>query len=197
MRHHTGWHFLQLPGPSNVPARVLHAISHATIDHRGPDFPDLTRELLDGLRRVFDTSGDVMIFPASGTGGWEAALANTLSPGDRVLMVDTGAFAAGWADVARRFGLDVELIGSDWRRGADPDAVAARLDADSAHAIRAVAVVHNETSTGAVTRIAAIRDAIVGAAHPALLMVDAISSRGSVDSGRSCSASVTSVTSTT
>jgi alanine-glyoxylate transaminase/serine-glyoxylate transaminase/serine-pyruvate transaminase len=177
----TGWHFLQLPGPSNVPARVLEAIARATTDHRGPEYPALTNAVLDGLRAVMRTSGQVVVFPASGTGGWEAALVNTLSPGDRILFVETGQFAANWAEVARRFGLNVEVIHTDWRRGADPAQVEARLADDSAHSIAAVAVVHNETSTGAMTRIGDVRNAIDRAGHPALLLVDAVSSVGCAD----------------
>ena len=177
----TGWHFLQLPGPSNVPARVLDAISRATTDHRGPDFPELTNAVLAGLRGVMRTSGQVVVFPASGTGGWEAALVNTLSPGDRVLFVETGQFAANWTEVARRFGLDVEVVPTDWRRGADPAVLEERLSADTDHSIAAVAVVHNETSTGAMTRVADVRSAMDRAGHPALLLVDAVSSVGSVD----------------
>ena len=176
----TGWHFLQLPGPSNVPARVLEAISRATIDHRGPDFPALTNEVLDGLRMVFGTHGPVVIFPASGTGGWEASLVNTLDHGDRVLFVETGQFAANWIEVARRFGLQVDVMETDWRRGAEPARIEERLAADTAHEIQAVAVVHNETSTGAMTRIAGVRAAIERAGHPALLLVDAVSSVGSM-----------------
>ncbi len=178
--HAPGWHFLQLPGPSNVPGRVLRALSAPTIDHRGPAFADLTRELLEGLRPLFGTGDEVMIYPASGTGGWEAALANTLSPGDRVLIAETGVFAAGWADVARRFGLSVDILETDWRGGADAGAIGERLAADRDRAIRAVAVVHNETSTGAVTRVDRVRAALDAADHPALLLVDAISALGSL-----------------
>lgn len=177
----TGWHFLQLPGPSNVPARVLEAISRPTTDHRGPDFPELTNAVLAGLRSVMRTSGQVVVVPASGTGGWEAALVNTLSPGDRVLFFETGQFAANWAEVARRFGLDVEVVPTDWRRGAEPAQLEERLSGDSGHSIAAVAVVHNETSTGAMTRVADVRSAMDRAGHPALLLVDAVSSVGSVD----------------
>jgi len=180
-RTRTGWHFLQLPGPSNVPDRVLRAMGRATIDHRGPEFPPFTREIFDGLQSVFSTGEPVMIFPASGTGGWEAAVVNTLSPGDRVLMFETGMFAVNWIDVARRFGLDVDVVPTDWRRGADPEIVHQRLTADNAHSYRAVAVVHNETSTGAATRIADVRRAMNAAAHPALLMVDAVSSVASME----------------
>jgi alanine-glyoxylate transaminase/serine-glyoxylate transaminase/serine-pyruvate transaminase len=176
-----GRHFLQIPGPTNVPDRVLHAIAGATIDHRGPDFPDLAREVLDGMRRVFQTTGAVVIFPSSGTGGWEAALVNTLSPGDRVLAVEIGEFARLWADVARRLGLVVDLVDGDWRHGVDPDIVERRLSDDTDHTIKAVLVVHNETSTGVATRMRQVREAIDRARHPALLMVDAVSSLASID----------------
>jgi alanine-glyoxylate transaminase/serine-glyoxylate transaminase/serine-pyruvate transaminase len=161
-----------------VPDRVLRAIGRATIDHRGPEFPALTHAVIDGLKWVFGTDGPVVIYPASGTGGWEASLVNTLNPGDRVLMFETGQFAVNWIDVARRFGLDVEVVATDWRRGADPAVVEDRLTADTAHTIRAVAVVHNETSTGALSRIADIRAALDRTGHPALLLVDAVSSVG-------------------
>ena len=180
MTRTTGWHFLQLPGPSNVPERVLRALSRPTIDHRGADFPALTRTVLEGLSGLFGAK-TVVVYPSSGTGGWEAALVNTLSPGERVLMFETGQFAVMWADVARRFGLEVELVPTDWRGGVDPDAVAERLAADREHGIRAVAVVHNETSTGAMTRLQAVREAIDRAAHPALFMVDAVSSVACVE----------------
>ncbi len=177
----TGWHFLQLPGPTNIPGRVLEALSRPTVDHRGPDFPALTREIQDGLRWVFRTEHPVVVFPASGSGGWEAALVNTLSPGDRVLMFETGQFGLGWAEVARGFGLDVDLVPGDWRRGVDPARVEERLAADDEHAYKAVAVVHNETSTSAVTPIREVRAAMDRAGHPALLMVDAVSSLASID----------------
>ncbi len=164
-----------------MPDRVLHAIAGATIDHRGPDFADLTREVLDGMRRVFQTTGAIVIFPSSGTGGWEAALVNTLSPGDRVLAFETGEFARLWADVARRLGLVVDLVDSDWRHGVDPDVVERRLSEDTDHAIKAVLVVHNETSTGIATRMRQVAEAIDRARHPALLMVDAVSSLASID----------------
>jgi alanine-glyoxylate transaminase/serine-glyoxylate transaminase/serine-pyruvate transaminase len=179
--HRTGRHFLQIPGPTNVPERVLHAIAASTIDHRGPDFADVAREVLDGVRRVFQTSGAVVIFPSSGTGGWEAALVNTLSPGDRVLAFDTGEFARLWAELARRLGVAVDLVDSDWRRAPDPDVVESRLTADAAHDIKAILVVHNETSTGVTSRVREIRQAMNRAAHPALLMVDAVSSLASID----------------
>jgi alanine-glyoxylate transaminase/serine-glyoxylate transaminase/serine-pyruvate transaminase len=176
-----GRHFLQIPGPTNVPDRVLHAIAQATIDHRGPDFVPLAREVLAGVRTVFQTSGAVVIYPSSGTGGWEAALVNTLSPGDRVLAFETGEFARLWADVARRLGLIVDVVDSDWRHGVDPDAVESALGADTAHAIKAVLVVHNETATGVTSRLPMIRQAMDRARHPALLMVDAVSSLASID----------------
>ncbi len=176
-----GRHFLQIPGPTNVPDRVLHAIAEPTIDHRGPGFADLGRAVLIGLRRVFRTTGPVIIYPASGTGAWEAALANTLSPGDAVLMVRTGWFATLWHEMATRLGLQPILLETDWRRGADPDAIGAALCDDTAHRIRAVCVVHNETSTGCTSPVAAIRAAIDAAQHPALLLVDTISSLGSID----------------
>ena len=177
----SGRHFLQIPGPTNVPDRVLRAMAAPTIDHRGPDFAALAREVLDGLKTVFKTAHPVIAFPASGTGAWEAALVNTLSPGDRVLMVETGHFATLWRNLATRFGLDVEFLEGDWRRGAEPERIEARLAADTGHAIRAVAVVHNETSTGAASRIGAIRQAMDAAGHPALLFVDTISSLASID----------------
>ena len=176
-----GRHFLQIPGPANVPDRVLRAISQPTIDHRGPDFVRLTRDVLDGLRFVFQTSGDVVIHPSSGSGGWESALVNTLSPGERVLMFDTGHFATGWRNVAVRLGYDVELVDGDWRRGLDPAAVHDRLRADRSAAIKAVAIVHNETSTGVAIPVADVRRAIDEAGHGALLLVDAVSSLGSME----------------
>jgi alanine-glyoxylate transaminase / serine-glyoxylate transaminase / serine-pyruvate transaminase len=177
----SGVHFLQIPGPTNVPERVLRAIDRATIDHRGPGFAKLARACIEGMKQIFKTSGPVIIWPASGSGGWEAALVNTLSPGDKVLMAETGQFAALWEKVARRLGLDVEVIPGDWRHGVDPDAVGARLEADTAHAIKAVAVVHNETSTGITSRVADVRKAIDNAGHPALFMVDTVSSLASLD----------------
>jgi alanine-glyoxylate transaminase / serine-glyoxylate transaminase / serine-pyruvate transaminase len=177
----SGRHFLQIPGPSNVPDRVLRAIDRPTMDHRGPDFPRLVEEIFDGLGAVFQSRQPVVIYPASGTGAWEAALVNTLSPGDRVLMAETGHFATLWMKLATRLGLQVEFMSGDWRHGVDADALGRRLSADSAHAIRAVCVVHNETSTGVTSDIAAVRRAINGASHPALLMVDTISSLGSID----------------
>jgi alanine-glyoxylate transaminase/serine-glyoxylate transaminase/serine-pyruvate transaminase len=176
-----GRHFLQIPGPTNVPDRILHAIARPTIDHRGPGFQALVREVLDGLRTVFVTEGPVLIFPASGTGAWEAALVNTTSPGDRLLMYETGHFATLWLEVARRLGLAPELLPGDWRSGVDADAIAERLAADPTHEIRAVCVVHNETSTGVTSPIEPIRAAIDCVGHPALLMVDTISSLASID----------------
>jgi len=176
-----GWHFLQIPGPTNVPARILRAISEPTIDHRGPDFADLGRLVLTGLKRVFKTTQPVVVFPASGTGAWEAALVNTLSPGDKVVMVRTGWFATLWSEMAIRLGLEPLVIETDWRRGADPAAIEEVLSADKDHRIRAVCIVHNETSTAAKSPIAAVRRAIDAANHPALLMVDTISSLASMD----------------
>lgn len=177
----SGRHFLQIPGPTNVPDRVLRAIAQPTIDHRGPDFAKLGKEVLDGLRGVFKTSSPVVMFPGSGTGAWEAALVNTLSPGDKVLMFETGQFATLWRDVAVRFGLDVDFVPGDWRSGVDPAVVEARLAADRAHAVKAVAVVHSETSTSVVSRIPEIRQAMDAAKHPALLLVDTVSSLACVD----------------
>jgi alanine-glyoxylate transaminase/serine-glyoxylate transaminase/serine-pyruvate transaminase len=179
MTHRSGRHFLQIPGPTNVPDRVLRAIDAPTIDHRGPDFACLGLEILDGLRGVFKTSGPVVVYPASGTGAWEAALVNTLSPGDRVLAFETGHFATLWRAMAERLGLEVEWVPGDWRHGADPEQAAERLAADPA--IAAVMVVHNETSTGVTSRVPEIRAAIDAAGHDALLLVDVISSLGSID----------------
>jgi alanine-glyoxylate transaminase/serine-glyoxylate transaminase/serine-pyruvate transaminase len=179
--HPSGRHFLQIPGPTNVPDRVLRAIDHATIDHRGPEFGVLGRQVLAGLKKVFKTDGHVVIYPASGTGAWEAALVNALSLGDRVLMAETGHFATLWKKMAERLGLDVEFLPGDWRRPADPAAIEARLKEDAGHGIKAVCVVHNETATGVTSNIKAVRDAIDRAAHPALLMVDTISSLASID----------------
>ena len=182
MPRRAGRHFLQIPGPTNVPDRVLRAIDFPTIDHRGPEFGVLGKNLLAGMKRVFkSTQSEVVIYPASGTGAWEAALVNTLSPGDRVLMYETGHFATLWQKMATKLGLEVEFIAADWRRGADPEAIEKRLRADSAKIIKAVCVVHNETSTGVVSRIAEIRKAIDAAGHPALFMVDTISSLASID----------------
>ncbi len=177
-----GRHFLQIPGPTNVPDRVLRAIDAPTMDHRGPDFADLGKTVLAGMKRVFKTTtADVVIYPASGTGAWEAALVNTLSPGDRVLMVETGHFATLWQKMAARLGLDVEFLPGDWRHGADPEAIEKRLRADADKRIKAVCVVHNETSTGVTSRVGEARRAIDAAGHPALFMVDTISSLASID----------------
>ena len=181
MGSRSGRHFLQIPGPTNVPDRILRAIDAATVDHRSAEFAALTREVLDGLKSVFQTRQPVMVYPASGTGAWEAALVNTLCPGDRVLMCETGQFATLWKNLALRYGLDVDFISGDWRQGADPVQVRSRLEADGDHRIKAVCVVHNETSTGVASRIADIRTAIDGAGHPALFMVDTISSLASMD----------------
>jgi alanine-glyoxylate transaminase/serine-glyoxylate transaminase/serine-pyruvate transaminase len=178
---HTGRHFLQIPGPTNVPDRVLRAMAQPTIDHRGPEFGELGVELLRDVRAVFKTKQPVIIYPASGTGAWEAALVNTLSPGDTVLMVETGQFASLWESMAKKLGLLTELQPTDWRHGADPAAIEDRLRKDTGRTIKAVCVVHNETSTGVVSRIGEVRKAIDAAGHPALLMVDTISSLGSVD----------------
>src|SRR5246500_4609729 len=156
---HTGRHFLQIPGPTNVPDRVLQAIAAPTIDHRGPEFAELGKEIVAGMKRVLQTQGTVVVYPSSGTGAWEAALVNTLSPGDRVLMVETGHFATLWRQMAGRFGIEVDFVPGDWRRGADPAVVEARLAQDTKHAIKAVMVVHNETSTGVTSRVGDIRAA--------------------------------------
>jgi len=181
MARHPGRHFLQIPGPTNVPDRVLRAIDRPTIDHRGPEFAQLGKDVLEGCRTIFQTSGPVIIFPSSGTGAWEAALVNTLSPGDKVLMYETGQFAVLWQAMAKKLGLDVEFLPGDWRHGVDPAKVEARLAADRDHAIKAVAVVHNETSTGVTSRIPEVRKAIDNARHPALFLVDTISSLGSME----------------
>jgi alanine-glyoxylate transaminase/serine-glyoxylate transaminase/serine-pyruvate transaminase len=181
MRYASGRHFLQIPGPTNVPERVLRAIGQATIDHRGPEFSRLAADVFQGLQTVFKTSGTVVIYPSSGTGAWEASLVNTLSPGDKVLMFETGYFAALWREVALKLGLEVDFVPGDWRRGVDPAVVEAKLGADRDRKIRAVAVVHNETSTGATSRVDAVRKAIDRAGHPALLLVDTISSLASID----------------
>jgi len=176
-----GRHFLQIPGPTNVPDRVLRAIDRPTIDHRGPEFQALGKEVLEGMKRIFKTRHPVVIYPASGTGAWEAALVNTLSPGDKVLMSETGHFASLWQKMAGKLGLVVDLIPGDWRHGADHAEIERRLAADKQHQIKAVCVVHNETSTGVTTRIPLVRRAIDNARHPALLLVDTISSLGSID----------------
>jgi len=176
-----GRHFLQIPGPTPVPDRVLRAISYPTIDHRGPEFERLGRNVLAGIKSIFKTASPVIVYPASGTGAWEAALVNVLSPGDKVLMFETGHFAFLWRNMAQKLGLEVELIASDWRRGADPSAIETRLRSDKGQAIKAVCIVHNETSTGCVSPVAEMRKAIDAAKHPALLLVDTISSLASID----------------
>jgi len=181
MTYKSGRHFLQIPGPTNVPDRILRAMDRPTIDHRGPEFAELTLEVLSGLKGIFKTEQPVVMYPASGSGAWEAALVNTLSPGDRVLMVETGHFATLWSNLAKRFALEVELIPGDWRSGVDRWQVEQTLSADKGHAIKAVCIVHNETSTGVTSNIAAVREAMNRAAHPALLMVDTISSLASID----------------
>jgi len=182
MTRRAGRHFLQIPGPTNVPDRVLRAIDFPTMDHRSPDFAELGLGTIAGMKRVFkSTRGEVVIYPASGTGAWEAALVNTLSAGDRVLMAETGHFATLWQKLAGKLGLEVEFLAGDWRHGADPEAIEKKLRADTGKAIKAVCVVHNETSTGVVSRIADVRKAIDAAAHPALFMVDTISSLASLD----------------
>jgi alanine-glyoxylate transaminase/serine-glyoxylate transaminase/serine-pyruvate transaminase len=178
---HQGRHFLQIPGPSPVPDRVLRAIDMPVIDHRGAEFAELGKTVLDGCQKIFRTAGRVIIFPSSGTGAWEAAIVNTLSCGDKVLMVETGHFATLWRQMAARWGIDVDFMPGDWRHGADPAAIEARLSADAAHDIKAVMVVHNETLTGVTSRIAEIRKAMDRVGHPALLLVDTISSLGSAD----------------
>ena len=185
MSFQSGRHFLQIPGPTNVPDRILRAIDRPTIDHRGPQFRDMVPEVLDGLKSVFKTSGRVIVYPASGTGAWEAALVNTLSPGDRVLMFETGHFATLWCALAERLGLEVDVLPGDWRHGADADAIGARLRDDKDHRVKAVCAVHNETSTGITSRIADIRRAIDSCGHPALYMVDTISSFGRPTAGPS------------
>jgi alanine-glyoxylate transaminase/serine-glyoxylate transaminase/serine-pyruvate transaminase len=190
--HPSGRHFLQIPGPSPVPARILRAMSLPTIDHRGPEFGALGRKVLAGMQTIFKTHHPVIIYPASGTGAWEAALVNTLSPGDQVVMYETGHFASLWAKMATRLGLAVELVkwlGEDvalpnapgWRRGVQAELIEQRLLADKGHHIKSVCVVHNETSTGAISDIGAVRRAIDAARHPALLMVDTISGLASAD----------------
>lgn len=181
MSYRSGRHFLQIPGPSNVPDRILRAIDNPTMDHRGPDFADLGHACLDGIKRVFKTEQPVIIYPASGTGAWEAALVNVLNPGDRVLMFETGQFATLWNELATRIGITPEFIEGDWRSGADAAAIEEHLRADSGHEIKAVCVVHNETSTGAATNVPKVRAAIDAAGHPALLLVDTISSLASID----------------
>jgi alanine-glyoxylate transaminase / serine-glyoxylate transaminase / serine-pyruvate transaminase len=179
--YRSGPHFLQIPGPTNVPDRVLRAMDRKTMDHRGPEFARLGCEVLAGIKTIFQTEEPVVIFPSSGTGAWEAALVNTLSPGDRVLMFETGWFAALWRAMATKLGLEVVFIPGDWRHGVDPAALEARLSDDRAHTIKAVCAVHNETSTGVTSRIPELRAAIDRAGHPALFLVDTISSLASID----------------
>jgi len=181
MSYRSGRHFLQIPGPTNVPERILRAISRSTIDHRGPEFAEMMLDVFEGLKRIFKTERPIIIFPGSGSGGWEAALVNTLSPGDHVLMFETGHFATQWKNVAERFGLTVDFVPGDWRRGVVPETVYGRLVEDEKHRVKAVGVVHNETSTGVTSSVPAIRDAMDRAGHPALLLVDVISSLGSTD----------------
>jgi alanine-glyoxylate transaminase / serine-glyoxylate transaminase / serine-pyruvate transaminase len=178
---HTGRHFLQIPGPTNVPDRILRAMDHPVIDHRGPEFAALTTEILAGLRVVFQTSGHVIIFPSSGTGAAEAALVNTLSPGDRILLFETGHFSQVWRGIAERLGLEVEYVPGNWRRGASEADMESRLAVDERHTLKAVIVVHNETSTGVTSRIGALRTAMNRVGHPALLIVDAVSSLASIN----------------
>src|SRR5687768_11893972 len=182
MTRKAGRHFLQIPGPTNVPDRVLRAIDFPTMDHRGPEFATLGKEVLAGMKRVFkSTQGEIVIYPASGTGAWEAALVNTLSPSDRVLMYETGHFATLWQKMAAKLGLEVDFIAGDWRRGADPEAIERKLRADTGKRIKAVCAVHNETSTRVASRIGEVRKGIDAAEHPALFMVDTISSLASID----------------
>src|ERR1700716_1133068 len=181
MTKHQGRHFLQIPGPSPVPDRVLRAMDMPVIDHRSSAFAELAKVVFEGSQKIFKTAGPVIIFPSSGTGAWEAAIVNTLSPGDKVLMVETGHFATLWRQMAARWGIEVDFMPGDWRHGADPADIEARLAQDSTHAIKAVMVVHNETSTGVTSRVGDIRAAMDKAGDPGLLLVDTISSLGSVD----------------
>ena len=177
----SGWHYLQLPGPTNIPQRVLSAMHRPAIDHRGKAFPELSMALFEGMREVFKTEKEVFIYPSSGTGGWEAAISNTLSPGDKVLMFDSGMFSLLWIKMAKQFKLDVQIVENDWRRGPDPDEIETILREDTGHQIKGVFVVHNETATGVAARIPEIRRAIDNANHPALFFVDTISSLGSME----------------
>lgn len=182
MPFHSGQHFVQIPGPTNIPERVLRAMDRQIVDHRGPEFAGLTLQVLAGMRElVKTTSGHVILYPSSGTGAWEAAVVNVLSPGDRVLVAETGQFSTLWADLTRRLGLDVEVIPGDWRTGADPEEIGRRLSADRERRIKAVMIVHNETSTGVTTRVADVRQALDRSGHPALLLVDTVSSLASID----------------
>jgi len=181
MPHQSGRHFLQIPGQTNVPDRVLRAIARPTIDHRGPEFGRFGLELLESIKEVFKTRGPVIIYPTSGSGAWEAALVNTLSPGDKVLMYETGQFSFLWQEMASKLSLNVEYLPGDWRHGVDVEAIEAKLREDKQHQIKAVGIVHNETSTGVTSNVAGVRKALDRAGHPALLMVDTISSLGSID----------------
>lgn len=181
MSYLSGKHFLQIPGPTNVPDRVLRAMARPTIDHRGPEFSQLTHEVMDGLKQIFRTSGTVVIYPSSGTGAWEAALVNTLSPGDKILMFETGYFATLWRNMAMKLGLEVDFVPGDWRHGVDHAVIEEKLSEDKKHHIKALMVVHNETSTGVTSRVPEVRKAVDRARHPALLMVDTISSLASID----------------
>ena len=178
---HTGRHFLQIPGPTNVPDRVLRAMDRAVIDHRSAEFAELGTEVLDGMRAVFQTASPVIIYPSSGTGAWEAAIVNTLSPGDKVLLFETGHFSQLWRQLVEKFGIQVDYVPGNWRRGADATELEARLRADKDHNVKAVLVVHNETSTGVTSRVPEVRRAMNQARHPALLLVDTISSLASID----------------
>jgi len=181
MTFHSGRHLLQIPGPTNVPERVLAALSRPTTDHRSPEFAVLTGEIMENLKLVFKTQGPVVVFPSSGSGGWEAALVNTLSPGDKVLMFETGFFALQWAKTAEMWGLEVELTPGDWRSGVDLEKLEERLEQDRTREIKAVTAVHCETSTGALSSVPGIRRALDSAGHPALLLVDTISSLATTD----------------
>jgi alanine-glyoxylate transaminase/serine-glyoxylate transaminase/serine-pyruvate transaminase len=178
---HSGRHFLQIPGPTNVPERILRAMNRQVIDHRGPEFAKLAKEVLEGVKKVFQTTGPVFIYPASGTGAWEAAIVNTLTAGDRVLLFETGHFSHLWCQLAQKFGIEVEYVPGSWRRGPNSAEVEARLQADVHHSFKAVMVVHNETSTGVTSCVPEIRQAMNRARHSALLLVDTISSLGSMD----------------
>ena len=177
----SGKHLLQVPGPTNIPDRVLRAMSSPTIDHRGPEFAEIVKRVLDRLKGIFKTTQPIITFPGSGTGAWEAAIVNTLNPYDKVLMFETGQFSSLWAEQAKKFNLEVELVPGDWRTGADPKIVEKKLSEDQSHKIKAVFALHNETSTGVTSNIAKIRQAMDSAKHPALLMVDTISSLASID----------------
>jgi alanine-glyoxylate transaminase/serine-glyoxylate transaminase/serine-pyruvate transaminase len=177
----SGKHLLQVPGPTNIPDRVLRAMSSPTIDHRGPEFAEIVKRVLDRLRGIFKTTQPIIIFPGSGTGAWEAAIVNTLNPYDKVLMFETGQFSSLWAEQAKKFNIEVDLVPGDWRTGADPKIVEKKLSEDQSHKIKAVFALHNETSTGVTSNIAKIRQAMDSAKHPALLMVDTISSLASID----------------